>query len=87
MQRAALEILRSVRQRQCWQNLARARGTDTDALSVNHFRKQRRVGGCGHARCWLCHADKLAQRPSPRTRRASDAWADSLRSLDPARRP
>jgi hypothetical protein len=83
MRRAALERFRLLQRQRERRALMRARGLPDEALALNHFRKQRRVGGCGNSRCWLCHGDKLAQRPDPQARRASAAWADGLKSLDP----
>lgn len=82
MRRAALERLRLLKRQRDQRTLARARGVPAEPLAINHFRKQRRIGGCGNSRCWLCHGDKLAQRPTPQARRAANAWADGLRSLD-----
>lgn len=85
MQRAAREHARAQRQRQRWQALAHARGVPAAAVAANRFRKQRRVGGCGNARCWLCHGDKLAKRPTPPARRAAARFADGLRELGETR--
>lgn len=82
MQRAAREYARSLRQHRRWLERARARGLPVDAPAPNRFRKQMRAGGCGHARCWLCHGDKLAKRPSPRQRRALAASRDGLAQLE-----
>lgn len=79
MQRAARERLRTLKLRKRWQALARTRGLP--APPANRFRKQLRAGGCGHPRCWLCHGDKLAQRPAPRQRRALAAARDGLALL------
>ncbi len=83
MRRAALERLRLLKRQHDRRALMRARGLPDEPLALNYFRKQRRAAGCGHSRCWLCHGDKLAQRPDPQARRAAAAWADGLRSLDP----
>lgn len=82
MRRAALERFRLLTRQREQRALARARGVPAEPLALNHFRKQRRIGGCGNSRCWLCHGDKLAQRPTPQARRAANAWADGLRSLE-----
>lgn len=85
MQRAARERTRNQRQRRQWQALARARGMPAADLPANYFRKHQRIGGCGHANCWLCHNEKLAQRPTPQGRRAAKAFAEALRELGDAR--
>ena len=82
MQRAAREYARSLRQHRRWLERAHARGWPVDAPAPNRFRKQLRAGGCGHARCWLCHGDKLAKRPSPRQLRALAAGRDGLAQLE-----
>lgn len=82
MQRAAREYARSLRQHRRWLEHMRARGLTVAALAPNRFRKQLRTGGCGHARCWLCHGDKLAQRPTPRLLRALAAGRDGLAQLE-----
>ncbi len=81
MQRAAREKRRTLQQRKRWLALARARGMPADARPANLFRKHQRVGGCGNTRCWLCHGDKLAQRPTPQARRATACFAEALREL------
>lgn len=82
MQRAAREYARSLRQHRRWLEHMRARGLPVVAPAPNRFRKQLRIGGCGHARCWLCHGDKLAQRPTPRQRRALAAGCDGLAQIE-----
>lgn len=62
MKRAAIERLRTVN---TWR--AHLSTHEDPALCVcdsqpGRFRKSQRVGGCGRARCWLCHGDKLAGR-------------------------
>lgn len=81
MQRAAHERIRNHHRRRQWQALARARGVPAADLPANFFRKHQRISGCGHANCWLCHDDKLAQRLAPQGRRAAEAFADALREL------
>lgn len=41
------------------------------------FRK-RHEHDCGHARCWLCHGEKLAQRPRRQEIRANDTFKESV---------
>lgn len=81
MQRAACEKPRTLHQHKRWLALARARGLPVDARPANFFRKHQRIGGCGHPRCWLCHGDKLAQRPTPQARRATARFTEALREL------
>lgn len=81
MQRAACEKSRTLHQRKRWLALARARGLPVEARPANFFRKHQRISGCGHPRCGLCHGDKLAQRPSPQTRRADARFAEALHEL------
>ena len=82
MQRATREYARSHRQYRRWLEHMRARGLPVEPQAPNHFRKQLRIGGCGRARCWLCHADKLAKRPAPRQLRALAAGRDGLAQLE-----
>lgn len=82
MQRAAREYARSLRQHRRWLERMRARGLPVEALAPNRFRKQLRIGGCGHVCCWVCHGDKLAQRPTARQLRAVAAGRDSLAQLE-----
>ncbi|ODU38456.1 MAG: hypothetical protein ABS92_13705 [Thiobacillus sp. SCN 63-374] len=81
MQRAAREKCRALQQRKRWLVLARAQGIPADARPANFFRKHQRIGGCGKARCWLCHGGKLAQHPTPQTRRAAARFAEAMRTL------
>jgi len=49
-------------------------------LQPGRFRKGQRARGCGKARCYLCHGDKLLQRPTLHQRRANVTlreWLDS----------
>lgn len=87
MRRANLERALLLHRHRGWRMLAHARGLPADAPELNRFRKQRRMAGCGHSRCWLCHGDKLAQRPDVQSRRADAAFADSLRALEERTRP
>jgi hypothetical protein len=47
-------------------------------LEPGRFRKSQRVGGCSRPRCWLCHGDKLAGRPSLNDLRALVAYREGL---------
>jgi hypothetical protein len=82
MQRSAAEHPRSLSRYRCALALAKARGVHGGTSAVNHFRKQRRIGGCRHSRCWLCHGDKLARRPTVTARRQAATFIEALRSLD-----
>lgn len=69
MKRAALERLRTVSfWREHLATHARPIICACD-LQPGRFRKSQRVGDCGRPRCWLCHPDKLAGRPTLRDRR------------------
>lgn len=80
MQRASVERPRTV---QVWrQHLARHSPevlTCRCEQQAGRFRKGQRVGGCGKARCYLCHGDKLLQRPTLQQRRADLACHEGLR--------
>jgi len=69
MKRAAIEKPKTVH---TWRNhLATHHGQliwDCE-LQPGRFRKSQRIGGCGRPRCWLCHPDKLAGRPTIQQRR------------------
>ena len=53
-------------------------------LQSDRFRKSQRIGGCGGPRCWLCHSDKLAGRPTLRDLRAIAAQIEGLAELSEA---
>jgi hypothetical protein len=40
------------------------------------FRKGQRVGGCGKAKCYLCHAEKLLKLPDRSRKRADASWRE-----------
>jgi hypothetical protein len=48
-------------------------------VQPGHFRKARRIGGCGRARCRLCHAEKLDGRPTRREEEARFELREALR--------
>jgi len=83
MQRASVERPRTVR---VWrQHLARhGRGPITCrcAWQTGRFRKGQRWGGCGKAQCYLCHGDKLLQRPTLQQRRADLTCREWLREAE-----
>ena len=87
MRRAALERTLLLHRHRNWRAFAHGRDLPERAPALNRFRKQRRAAGCGHSRCWLCHGDKLAQRPDAQSRRADSAFADGLRALEDKARP
>ncbi len=73
MKRAAVERAQTLR---VWQRHLVSHGPGPllcrDArLQAGRFRKGQRVGGCGRARCHLCHGDKLAHRPTIQQRRST----------------
>src|SRR5579859_719810 len=78
MKRAAEEKLRTVNvwRRHLWTH----RGTVACVceLQVGRFRKSQRIGGCGHARCWLCHSGKLGSEPTIRERRNLATYTEGL---------
>jgi hypothetical protein len=78
MQRAAIERVRTIR---TWRNHLRTHGAQvlcTCELQPGRFRKSQRVGGCGRARCWLCHSDKLSGRLTMRELRAVADYSEGL---------
>lgn len=64
MKRAVLERSRTV---SVWRRHLVSRGVDAALCSCEHqpgrFRKGHRVGGCGKARCYLCHSEELLDIP------------------------
>ena len=60
MRRAAEEKVRTLNvwRRHLWTH----RGTVACVceLQIGRFRKSQRIGGCGNARCWVCHSAKLS---------------------------
>lgn len=47
-------------------------------LQPGRFRKSQRIGGCGRTRCWLCHGEKLAGRPTQGDVRAIARYREGL---------
>lgn len=82
MQRAHTERLRTLH---VWHQHLASHGPNAKLcvceFQPGRFRKGQRVGGCGHARCYLCHGEKLFQRPT-RQQRLNDLsykeWVDEL---------
>ena len=50
-------------------------------FQIGRFRKGQRVGGCGKARCYLCHREKLCKRPPLQQRRADISYKEWLHAL------
>lgn len=50
-------------------------------FQVGRFRKGQRIGGCGHARCWLCHSEKLGREPTIQQLRGMATFKDGLREM------
>ena len=50
-------------------------------LQPGGFRKARRVGGCGHSHCYVCHPSKLTGLPSSQEERSWLAFRDQLTEL------
>jgi hypothetical protein len=78
MRRAALEKHRTL---QVWRRHLVTHGASllcACELQPGRFRKSQRVGGCGRARCWLCHYDKLAGNPTARDLRLLAAQREGL---------
>lgn len=48
-------------------------------LQVGRFRKTQRRLGCGKARCFLCHREKLLKHPTLQQRRADTTMRDWVR--------
>ena len=82
MKRAAAERQRTVA---VWRRHLAAHGTEAARcpceLQPGRFRKGQRVGGCGNARCYLCHFDKLLGRPRPSQQRAEIRFQEWSRDL------
>ena len=48
---------------------------------VGRFRKGQRVGGCGKARCYLCHREKLMGEPKMCDLRAMQTQKEGLQEV------
>ena len=82
MKRAHAERLRTVhvwRQHLAWHGSGSL--TCVCEFQIGRFRKGQRVGGCGKARCYLCHGEKLCKRPTPQQRRADISYKEWLHEL------
>lgn len=79
MKRAAQERERTLR---VWRQHLKFHGPDV-VLCVcefqpGRFRKGQRIAGCGNPQCYLCHGDKLLNRPSRRQLQADALFRDGL---------
>ena len=82
MQRAHEERLRTIhvwRQHLAWHGSGPL--TCVCEFQIGRFRKGQRVGGCGKARCYLCHGEKLCKRPTLQQRRADISYKEWLYEL------
>ena len=52
-------------------------------FEVGRFRKSQRIGGCGQTRCYLCHGDKLMNRPKLGQRRSDISFNEWLSDYPP----
>lgn len=77
MKRAALERQRTIA---VWRRHLASHGADAALcaceLQPGRFRKGQRVGGCGNARCYLCHSDKLLGLPNRSRQRTKVTFRD-----------
>lgn len=77
MERAALERRRTIA---VWRRHLASHGTGAALcaceLNPGRFRKGQRIGGCGNARCYLCHGEKLLGLPNPSQQRAEVSFRE-----------
>jgi hypothetical protein len=77
MQRASVERLRTMR---VWRQHRSRHGPGPLGCPCERqggrLRKGQRIGGCGKARCYLCHGDTLLQRPTLQQRRADRSYRE-----------
>ena len=78
MRRAAIEKHRTLRVWRAHLATHEQPVVCTCDLEPGRFRKSQRVGGCGRARCWLCHSDKLVGRPTQADVRAIAKYREGL---------
>lgn len=50
-------------------------------IQVNRFRKGQKQMGCGKPRCFICHSEKLFNRPRALEKRARASTLDGLKEL------
>lgn len=81
MRRAAQERARSLR---VWRQHLKLHGKEALHCACENqagrFRKGQRIGGCGNARCYLCHGDKLLKRPSRQQQQSNIAFREALKA-------
>jgi hypothetical protein len=79
MKRASLERERTIRvwRRHLAFHAGEARNCRCE-VQIGRFRKAQRVWGCGQARCFLCHGEKLLRRPTLQQRRSDLSLWDWL---------
>jgi hypothetical protein len=78
MKRAAIERLRTLR---VWRRHLANHDHEVACrceFQPGRFRKGQRAGGCGSARCWLCHYDKLSKLATLQECRASAIFYEGL---------
>lgn len=82
MKRAAFERLKTVA---VWRAHLASQGAHgalcAREVQPGRFRKGQRIGGCGNARCYLCHSEKLLRLPKPSQRRADISFREWSRAL------
>jgi hypothetical protein len=85
MTRAARERRRTVRRWRAFRTVQAAfvpPPGERGSLPPGRFRKTLRLGGCGRARCPLCHGEKLDGRPTFREEVARRGYREALREAD-----
>jgi hypothetical protein len=82
MKRAAFERVRTIA---VWRRHLASHGAEVGLcdceLQPGRFRKGQRIGGCGNARCYLCHFEKLFGFPKPSQRRAEISFREWSREF------
>lgn len=83
MRRSLQERRRTLR---VWHQHLRSHGKQQNLciceFQPNRFRKGQRRGGCGKSRCYLCHGEKLLQRPSFFQKKANFSLKEWLSEMD-----
>ena len=78
MKRAAEEKLRTLN---VWRRHLREHQAPVACVceyQVGRFRKGQRIGGCGHAQCWVCHSAKLSGEPTVQQLRSVATFTEGL---------
>ena len=86
MKRAAVEKVRTVR---TWSRHFRTHRLPIRCeceFQVGRFRKAQRIGGCGKARCYLCHFEKLSGIPKVQELRGAATLREGLTEAAPISR-